>query len=130
MTITPSRRGFLQAATGIMGLGWARLKGFARFGGFAADGSPSALKEPHRLFPADLRDANWNSFQAPGYLKPVTGIAYRTHAVSYFSSYVDRPRPVSGVPLGGIDTGGLYLEGSGTFGYSSIFNTLHPPAAP
>ncbi len=126
----PSRRGFLQAATGITALAWARLKDFARFGAFAADGSPSTLNEPHRLFPADLRDADWNSFQARGYAKPVTGIAYRTRAVSYFSSYVERPRPVSGMPLGGIDTGGLYLEPSGTFGYSSIFNSFTPAGGP
>ena len=40
------------------------------------------------------------------------------------------PRPVEGVPLGGIDTGGLRVEGYGTFGLSSIFNNFVPTGGP
>jgi len=59
----------------------------------------------------------------------VTGIVYRSLDKWAFEDE-ERPRPVSGVPLGGIDTGGLYIEGSGTFGYSSIFNHYCPTGGP
>jgi len=36
---------------------------------------------------------------------------------------VEKPLPCSGMPLGGIDTGALYLEPSGVLGYSSIFKS-------
>ena len=72
-----------------------------------------------RLFPAHLPSAQWKEFRATSYSKPVTGIVYR-----------GEPRPVSGVPLGGIATGYLDLESAGTFGYSSIFNYLSPRGGP
>ena len=130
MTLEPSRRTFLQISTGIAASSWARLKSLAGLGSRAAAPASAASKELRRLFPANLRDAQWSSFKAAGYAKPVTGICYRTHGVSYFSSYVDRPRPASGMPLGGIDTGALYLEPSGVLGYSSIFNHLTPIGGP
>ena len=71
------------------------------------------------LFPTGLPARQWQQFQAAGYSQPVTGIIYRGD-----------PRPVSGMPLGGIDTGCLDLETAGTFGYSSIFNHLTPRGGP
>src|SRR5579863_4298067 len=126
-----SRRTFLQASTSLLGLSWARLKSWAGL----SDGSgvlPKGDKsDPSaRLFPVALPDSQWSTFRAAGYGRPVTGICYRTHNVSYFSSYVDHPKPASGMPLGGIDTGALYLEPSGVLGYSSIFNHLTPLGGP
>ena len=130
MTLERSRRTFLQLSTGLAALSWARLKSLAGFGGPPATGAADESKELRRLFPANLKDAQWSRFKAAGYANPVTGICYRTHGVSYFSSYVDRPRPASGMSLGGIDTGALYIEPSGVLGYSSIFNHLTPVGGP
>jgi uncharacterized protein (DUF608 family) len=132
MTIKSSRRAFLQASTSALALGSAHLKGLAAASdaNVAVEGFAREATEPRRLFPANLQDAAWNTFQAAGYRKPVTGICYRTHNVSYFSSYVDRPRPASGMPVGGIDTGALYIEPSGVLGYTSIFNHLTPIGGP
>jgi len=128
MAISFSRRNFLQAAAGFMSVARARLRSFARGGIPFARASVSESKEVGRLFPADLPAAKWQEFRAVGYSNPVTGIIYRN--APSFIGFEDRPRPVSGVPLGGIDTGGLYLEGFGTFGYSSIFNNYVPPGGP
>ena len=126
--IQSSRRSFLQIAGGAASLAWARVKGFA---GLKSSGLPaSASGDPARLFPADLRNSDWNEFNAAGFAKPVTGIVYRTKAISYFSSYVERPKPASGMPLGGIDTGALYLEPSGVLGYTSTFNHMTPIGGP
>ena len=84
--------------------------------GFAAE---SSAGDAARLFPAHLPKAQWEKFPAAGYSKPVTGIIYR-----------GEPRPVSGVPLGGVATGSIDLESAGTFGYSSIFNYLAPRGGP
>src|ERR1700683_2026361 len=119
MKRSPSRRTFLQISGGGFSLGLTRLKGWAGIGGSSKGDAPVDPTQSGRLFPADLPNAEWSTFKAAGYSKPVTGICYRTHGVSYFSSYVDRPRPASGMPLGGIDTGALYLEPSGVLGYSS-----------
>jgi hypothetical protein len=61
----------------------------------------------------------------------VTGIVYRQLLASW-SQFGAGPgiRPVSGVPLGGVDTGALYVEASGAFGYSSIFNHYTPQGGP
>lgn len=80
-------------------------------------GAPAA--EAGRLYPANLPPAQWQKFTAAGYSQPVTGIVYR-----------GEPRPVSGVPLGGVGTGHIDLESAGTFGYSSIFNYLSPAGGP
>jgi len=87
-----------------------------------------APNNAHRLFPEDQPNAKWVDFEASGYSKPVTGIIYKNAPASGFA--VERPRPLSGVPLGGIDTGGLCLEGAGTFGYTSIFNNFVPVGGP
>ncbi len=73
------------------------------------------------LFPAGLATAQWTQFPAAGFSKPVTGIIY---------SDPGTVRPISGMPLGALDTGCLDLETSGTFGYSSIFNHLTPRGGP
>ncbi len=117
-------------AGGAAALAWARLKSLGGWSRASAGRQTPSGQGTHRLFPSELQDAGWNRFEAAGFAQPVTGILYRTHAVSYFSSYVDHPRPVSGMPLGGIDTGALYLEASGTLGYSSIFNHLTPVGGP
>jgi uncharacterized protein (DUF608 family) len=128
MTISFSRRNFLQAAAGIMSIARARLRSFARVGSSIAHTPVPESKKLGRLFPANLPAAKWQEFRAAGYSNPVTGIVYRN--APSFIGLEDRPRPVSGVPLGGIDTGGLYLEGFGAFGYSSIFNNYVPPGGP
>jgi len=112
-----------------MSIARARLRSFARVGSSSARTPVPGSKEFGRLFPANLPDAKWQEFQASGYSNPVTGIIYRNKPIGWAYA-LERPRPVSGVPLGGIDTGGLYLEGYGTFGYSSIFNNYVPPGGP
>jgi uncharacterized protein (DUF608 family) len=130
MVMEASRRAFLQISAGAVAQIWTRLRCLTASRAFSKSSLPRAPLRRGRLFPADLKDAEWNSFEAAGYTNPVTGICYRTHNVSYFSSYVNRPRPASGMPLGGIDTGALYLEPSGVLGYSSIFNHLTPIGGP
>ena len=75
---------------------------------------------PARLFPADLPAGQWSDFQASGYSVDVTGVVYRG----------DKPRPINGMPLGGIDTGCIDFETSGTIGWSTIFNHLSPRGGP
>ena len=106
------------------------LNGFAGTGAVPEAPVPMDPKEPDRLFSPGLKGAEWNTFSAAGYAKPVSGICYRTKPEGYFGLYIDKPLPVSGMPLGGIDTGALYLEPSGQFGYTSIFNHLTPIGGP
>jgi hypothetical protein len=129
VTVSFSRRYFLQAAAGIASIARARLRSFARVGSSAAVTSVPESKEAGRLFPANLPTAQWQVFQAAGYSNPVTGIIYRNTPSSGFG-LEERPRPDSGVLLGTIDTGGLGLEGYETFGYSCIFNNYVPPGGP
>ena len=121
MTISFSRRNLLQVAAGIASNAWAGLRCFA--------GGGSAAPGVRVLFPANLPAAAWQQFQAAGYAAPVTGVIYRNKPIGWAYALA-RPRPVSGMPLGGIDTGGLCVEGYGTFGYSSIFNHYVPPGGP
>ena len=76
---------------------------------------------PKTLFPARAPAGTWASFPAAGFRHPVTGIIYTDPGTV---------RPVSGMPLGALDTGCLDLETTGTFGYSSIFNHLTPRGGP
>jgi uncharacterized protein (DUF608 family) len=71
------------------------------------------------LFTTDLPQQDWSEFIAQGFSSPVCGVIYRG----------SRP-PVCGVPLGGIATGCLDIEASGTLGYSTIFNSLVPRRGP
>lgn len=79
-----------------------------------ADASANEL-----LFPANLPNAQWTSFEAAGYSKPVTGIIYR-----------GKPQPVTGMPLGVLDTGFIDIAANGTFGYSTLFNDMAPRGGP
>ena len=72
--------------------------------------APVDMKLDGRLFSPGLKGAQWSTFAAAGYSKPVSGICYRTKPAGYFGLYIDRPLPVSGMPLGGIDTGALILS--------------------
>ncbi|MFN8007401.1 MAG: GH116 family glycosyl-hydrolase [Terriglobia bacterium] len=127
---TPSRRSFLLTAAGSLGASLVQLKEPAFSQLLATSAVVPEAQGPKRLFPQALPASAWSQFESAGYTKPVTGIIYRTRAVTYFSAYVEKPLPASGMPLGGIDTGGLYLDPSGVFGYSSIFNHLTPIGGP
>jgi len=125
-----SRRNFLRLSAGASALTGNGLSNFARTGAASRAPVPMDSKEPDRLFSPGLQGSQWNTFTAAGYSTPVSGICYRTRPAGYFGLYIDKPFPVSGMPLGGIDTGALYLEPSGTFGYTSIFNHLTPVGGP
>jgi len=71
------------------------------------------------LFPMDLPSRQWVQFKARGFEKGVWGVIYRT----------DQP-PTCGMPLGAVDTGCLDLEGNGTFGFCTIFNSHVPRRGP
>ncbi|MBI2842390.1 MAG: hypothetical protein HYX78_03230 [Armatimonadetes bacterium] len=86
--------------------------------GWSAGGCSAASSEA--LFPTGLSVAKWQTFKAAGYARPVTGIIFKG----------DSPRPVCGMPLGGIATGCFDLETSGMIGYSSVFNHLTPRGGP
>ena len=133
MTTPFSRRNFLQAAAGIISGAYADRKGFGASGisGASTSATVRELKGLGKLFPADLEAFEWNQFQAAGYSVPVTGIVYRQMLASWSQFGAGSGiRPVSGVPLGGVDTGALYVEASGAFGYSSIFNHYTPQGGP
>jgi len=125
-----SRRDFLRLSAGASALTLNSVKSFAGTGAVSEAPVPMDPKEPDRLFSPGLKGAEWNTFSAAGYAKPVSGICYRTKPEGYFGLYIDKPLPVSGMPLGGIDTGALYLEPSGQLGYTSIFNHLTPIGGP
>ena len=76
--------------------------------------------EISRLFPPDLKPAEWSTFGAEDFNSNVTGVVYRG----------DTPRPLNGMPLGGIDTGCLDIETSGSIGWSTVFNHLQPRGGP
>ena len=125
-----SRRKFLAISAGASALTLNGVGSSAGSGRVPAAPVPMDPKEPDRLFSPGLKGAEWNTFSAAGYAKPVSGICYRTKPEGYFGLYIDKPLPVSGMPLGGIDTGALYLEPSGQLGYTSIFNHLTPIGGP
>jgi uncharacterized protein (DUF608 family) len=125
-----SRRNFLRVAGAAGTLNWSRLKSFGSTAQAKAP-EPRPAKEPlNRLFSPGLEGNQWNTFQARGYAHDVSGICYSTKTAGYFTCYVDKPFPCSGMPLGGVDTGALYLEPSGSLGYTSIFNHLTPIGGP
>jgi uncharacterized protein (DUF608 family) len=57
----------------------------------------------------------WTNIDAEGFPLPVSGYVYDGKSLE------------SGVPLGGLGTGYLTLEGDGKLGFSSIYNDLVPP---
>ncbi len=72
-----------------------------------------------RLFPTDLPANKWVQFKAAGFKTPVAGMVYRRECP-----------PTCGMPLGGVDTGCLDLEQSGTFGFCTVFNSHVPRRGP
>ncbi|MBI4584803.1 MAG: hypothetical protein HY717_12380 [Planctomycetes bacterium] len=65
----------------------------------------------HDLFPSGLSMDQWLEFKADGFAKPVTGVIYSS----------EKP-PCCGVPMGGISTGCIDIDASGTWGMSTIFS--------
>lgn len=65
---------------------------------------------PTPLFSTDTPAGKWSRFKAAGFESPVSGVVYRT----------DTP-PCCGVPLGGISTGSLDIDTTGTIGFCTIF---------
>lgn len=59
--------------------------------------------------------SQWTKIRAEGFSSPVPGFIYEGGMLE------------SGVPLGGLGTGYMTLEGDGKIGFSSIFNDLVPP---
>jgi uncharacterized protein (DUF608 family) len=120
----------MQASAAAGALAWTRLKNFAAPGSAPAHSAPGSGEKLTRLFSSGLEGSQWSTFQAAGFTKDVSGICYRTKHAGYFTCYVDKAYPCSGMPLGGIDTGALYLEPSGVLGYTSIFNHITPIGGP
>jgi len=71
------------------------------------------------LFPAGLPAGDWSEFEAQGFRVPVWGAPYSGELA-----------PTCGMPLGGVDTGCLDLEGDGTLGFCTIFNSHVPRRGP
>jgi len=72
-----------------------------------------------RLFPAGLSVRQWHEFDAAGFDPRVWGMLYDNNLP-----------PSCGMPLGGIDTGGVDLEADGTLGFCTIFNSHVPRRGP
>jgi hypothetical protein len=69
----------------------------------------------NQLFPIEIPSMQYSEFPAAGFSQPACGLIHRR-----------KNRPEQGMPLGAIDTGYLGLEADGTFGFSSIFNSITP----
>ncbi|MHB9034191.1 MAG: GH116 family glycosyl hydrolase [Anaerolineae bacterium] len=69
----------------------------------------SAVSSP--LFPPDLPERTVQSFAAPGFKQPVSGVIYTSANPT-----------CCGVPLGGVGTGAIDLDTRGVLGWSHIFN--------
>lgn len=67
------------------------------------------------LFPTDVPRKEWCQFKAQGFERSVCGIVFRSGEMN------------RGMPLGGIGTGCLDLNGNGELGLCSIFNSFIPP---
>ena len=79
-----SRRSFLRVSAAASALTWSRVKSFASRGNASAVAAPERRKEPGRLFSSGLKGSQWNTFQAAGYAKDVSGICYRTKVSRLF----------------------------------------------
>lgn len=71
------------------------------------------------LFARDVAVGGYQQFLAAGFDSKVCGIVYDSSR-----------RVVSGMPLGGVDTGCVDLETSGLLGYSTVFNSHVPRGGP
>ncbi len=60
----------------------------------------------------------WSEFSAHGFLNPVSGMIF------------EGSRLTCGMPLGAVDTGCIDLNGDGTWGYCTIFNSHVPRRGP
>lgn len=67
------------------------------------------------IFPTDIPELQWAEFAADGFSNPVSGMIFR------------EGQTTAGVPLGGIGTGCIDLNGDGRLGRCSIFNSFAPP---
>ena len=75
-----------------------------------------ALDSEGQFFQAGLPEVEWTEFKAAGFSKPVAGVIF------------NQENPTCcGVALGGLGTGSLDIETSGTLGFNCIFN---PPNWP
>ena len=59
---------------------------------------------------------DWTAVQVDGFPNPIPACVYEGHQLE------------EGIPLGGLGTGYITLEGNGKLGYCSIFNDLVPPS--
>ena len=66
-------------------------------------------------FNATAARNQWGTIEADGFPEPVPGCIY------------DGARLDGGIPLGGLGTGYLTLEGTGKIGMCSIYNDIVPP---
>ena len=97
----------------LSGLGGVAAAGFYKTASSAQVSSEeSAAKWPFR---GPVVSNQWTNILADGFTAAVPGYAFEGGLLQ------------SGVPLGGLGTGYISLEGNGKLGFSSIFNDLVPP---
>jgi len=73
----------------------------------------AAVSSAPTLFPTGLPHRQWVQFKAAGFTAPVWGTIYSGDN-----------KPQCGMPLGGIGTGCLDIEGDGTLGYCTLFSRV------
>ena len=69
-------------------------------------------------FPADLPEKQWIEFQAAGFTDKACGAIFTSDDT-----------PCCGVPMGGVGTGCIDIDVSGTFGFNSLFHDYYQEAA-
>lgn len=79
--------------------------------------APAAAASAAWPFDARVTRDSWASIRAAGFSGPVPGCVYSGRRLD------------GGVPLGGLGTGYLTLDGSGRIGHCSIYNEIVPPRA-
>src|SRR5579862_1718975 len=84
------------------------------YGSLASGQNPASETAPGWPFHASVVN-QWTEIKADGFPGPVVGYIYEGRRLE------------SGVPLGGLGTGYMTLEGDGKLGFCSIFNDLVPP---
>ena len=103
--------------------------------------SPSSSRpnsHDNALFPTDLPDRQWQTFQAHGFPQPAVGVIYRNGGGVPYTGFSNPKVTAShiahwplirecGVPLGGIGTGYVTLRLDGCFGGWSLYNNLVNP---
>ncbi len=71
------------------------------------------------LFSDEAPELAWSRFTASGYAGPACGLVYSS----------DTP-PSNGMPVGGVGTGCIDVEGDGTLGFCTVFNSHVPRRGP